>query len=147
MEWRKIRTLAALLLMLAAPAEGRPVEGPRSGSGCLDINELSSARIRATGRLKLVSFPGPPNYESIAEGDEEERVFMLELASADCVDLDAETSEMMMDVHVSSSEPKLMDALRRAVGRKVTVRGEAFAAHTGHHRSPVVVLADRVSGS
>ena len=39
----------------------------------------------------------------------------------------------------------LMAALRSAVGRHVRVTGHGFAAQTGHHHAPLVVLADRVT--
>jgi hypothetical protein len=48
-------------------------------------------------------------------------------------------------VHISSYKPALLDVLNAAVGRQVTVQGEAFGAHTGHHRAPLVLFADEVT--
>ena len=45
----------------------------------------------------------------------------------------------------SSRIPALLDVLNAAVGRRVTVRGEAFGAHTGHHRAPLVLFAEEVT--
>jgi hypothetical protein len=56
--------IAAAALLLAAayiPPEARPV------GQCLDIRP--GKRLGFAGRLRLRTFPGRPNYESIAKGD------------------------------------------------------------------------------
>ena len=99
----------------------------------------------ARGRLTLQSFPGPPNYDSIKGGDAEERVFILELPELECIDTSEDTSEFILTVHVSSTDEALRAILRKAVGRRIKVRGEGFASYTGHHHARLVLLADRVS--
>lgn len=100
-----------------------------------------------SGVLTVQLFAGPPNYGSIAKGDAEEKALILELAGRVCANdgefIDGKTT--FDRVHVSSSVPALLNVLNAAVGRRVTVRGNAFGAHTGHHRAPLVLFADEVT--
>lgn len=117
-----------------------------AGVGCIDLKK-PHASATVTGVLTVQTFAGPPNYESIASGDAEERAFILELPTRMCAD-DGEfidNSTTFDRVHVSSSVPALLDILDAAVGRRVIVHGEAFGAHTGHHRAPLVISADQVT--
>ncbi|MBS0505006.1 MAG: hypothetical protein JSS55_14650 [Proteobacteria bacterium] len=68
----------------------------------------------------------------------EEKALILELPDRMCAsDGDFIDDSTKFDrVHVSSNIPALLDALNAAVGRQVTVRGQAFGAHTTHHRAP-----------
>jgi hypothetical protein len=114
--------------------------------GCTDLREDNSTAV-ITGVLTVQIFAGPPNYASVADGDIEEKALILELPRPMCAD-DGEfiRSTTQFDrVHVSSSIPRLLDVLNMAIGRNVTVQGEAFGAHTGHHRAPLVLLADEVT--
>ena len=100
-----------------------------------------------SGVLSSHVFAGPPSYESIAKGDAPEKAFILKLAQQTCADdgefIDGTT--MFDRVHVSSYSPALLSALKAAVGRHVTVTGEAFGAHTGHHHAPLVLFARKVT--
>ena len=142
----KVSSLAVLLLAPAMPGAAQ-VAGLQTSAGCISVAD-PQARVTVSGNLKLQIFPGPPNYESVAGGDEEERTFIIELPRTACIkdggDF-ADPSQRFMAVHVSANEERLMAVLRASVGRHVTVSGEGFAAHTGHHHAPLVVLADRVS--
>lgn len=139
-------------LMLVSPAHGvAQVTGPQTPAGCIRAvfgERDPQAMLTVSGRLTLQLFPGPPNYESIAAGDVEERTFIVELPQAICIDDNgefADSSERFVTVQISSSQEALMGVLRASVGRQVTVSGEGFASHTGHHHAPLVVLVDRVS--
>jgi hypothetical protein len=116
--------LAAPCLLAASPEAAKPEQ-----SLCLDLNK-SHAVAEVSGVLTLQLFAGPPNYESVAKGDVEEKALILELPRLTCAD-DGEydSSSVTFDrVHVSSSVPALLDVLNAAIGRQVTVRGEAFGA-------------------
>ena len=114
---------------------------------CLDLASQGS-QATFSGRLTIQLFAGPPNYESIANGDAEESALILELPARQC----AADGGMFIDptdtfdrVQISTLKPDLMRVLSSAVGRQVTVRGEAFGAHTGHHHAPLVMLATEVT--
>jgi hypothetical protein len=137
--------LLALLLASPQPA-GAQVTGSQAANGCINIADDHS-RVTASGRLTLQLFAGPPNYESIAGGDAEERTYILELPGATCI-VDGgdfgDPSVRFVTVHVSTAEDALLGVLAAAVGRRVTVSGEGFGSRTGHHHAPLVILADRV---
>jgi hypothetical protein len=106
------------------------------------------SRIAVEGRLTRQLFPGPPNYESVEEGDSEESVFILVLRHPICIDDNgefADPSEQVTTVHVSSRDPSNMALLTASVGREVAVSGEGFPAYTGRHHAPLVILADSIA--
>jgi len=99
--------------------------------------------VAITGLLVRKTFPGPPNYESIAKGDTPETGFYLELALSICT-----TASSDSDVHPATEGVHLVqlvldqpgyDRLRPRLGQKVTVRGTLFAPNTGHHHAPLLL--------
>lgn len=145
---RHARTVRPIVVSLAAacalalPAALQATEPGR----CLDLRKPHAAAT-VTGILTVRTFAGPPNYESIAKGDAEEKALILELPTPACAD-DGEfidSSKNFDTVHVSSSIPAILNTLNAAVGRRVTIHGEAFGAHTGHHHAPLVLFADEVA--
>jgi hypothetical protein len=135
--------LAALPLLLSASAIARP---PVPASPCLNLVKAHS-KATLSGALTIQIFAGPPNYESIAKGDTEERALILELPTRECANdgMFIEPSTKFDRVHLSSSVPAFLKVLNAAVGRKVTVRGEAFGSHTGHHHAPLVLFVEEVT--
>lgn len=108
---------AILFPAVAASAEATPTR-------CV-VASRPDAIVTLAGRLTLKSFAGPPNYESVARGDVEEKVFILELPRRICFEDGefADGSERFDRVHVSAIEPELARALQQAIGREVTVAG------------------------
>jgi len=136
----KLIALGAAVGLLCLPATVR-------AEACLDISEANS-KVTFTGKLTTQLFAGPPNYESIADGDAEERAFILELQARQCANDGGQFLEQDQSfdrVHLSSMEPALLRILSAAVGRDVTVTGEAFGSHTGHHHAPVVMMVEQVA--
>jgi hypothetical protein len=136
-------SLAAIILSAVAPLFASSASEP---PGCIDLKKPQATAVVA-GVLTVQNFAGPPNYESVAKGDAEEKALILKLAGRVCAD-DGEfiSSTTRFDrIHLTSSDPALLDLLNAAVGRHVTVHGEAFGAHTGHHRAPLVLLVDKVA--
>jgi hypothetical protein len=142
-----MRLAAPIIALALALVTGSSAPVNAAGSNkCLNLKG-THAKATVSGTLTVQIFAGPPNYESIAKGDAEEKALILELPKRLCAD-DGEFIEPKTSfdrVHVSSNVPPLLDVLNAAVGRKVTVRGEAFGAHTGHHRAPLVLFADEVT--
>lgn len=133
----------AIFALAAATFGSGAAAQPQS---CIDLRK-SDAKATVSGKLTSRMFAGPPNYESIAKGDAKEGALILELPRPMCANdgefIDGSTK--FDRVHVSSSIPALLTVLNAAVGRQVTIRGEAFGAHTGHHRAPLVLFADQVT--
>lgn len=112
---------------------------------CVDASR-PNAIVTLAGKLTVRTFAGPPNYESIAGGDLEERAFILELPRLICfTDGEfADGDERFDRVHVYATDQDVIDALKAAVGREILVEGRAMGAHTGHHRAPMVLRANSV---
>jgi hypothetical protein len=101
--------------------------------------------VAVTGTLARKTFPGRPNYESVAAGDEPETGFYLELAAPICTvaspDSSADNNGALQGVRLVQL---VLDSagyarLRPSVGRSITLRGTLFAALTGHHHAPLLL--------
>src|SRR4029077_18350222 len=75
-----IATALAAILALTVPASAT----------CLSY----ANRVSVTGTLTRTVFPGRPNFESAAKGDEPETYFVLRLNPPACVDADPTDAEM-----------------------------------------------------
>jgi hypothetical protein len=112
-----------------------------ASASCLPFNGVKNLR----GTLIEKSFPGPPNYESIKVGDKEERFWLLRTEEVICVDKDPE-DENGANVglrHITEIQLVLLaDGYRRyrhLLGKPVQLSGSFFSAHTGHHKTPVLL--------
>jgi hypothetical protein len=124
------RSTGALLALLISGAQG--------SAACLSYAEPAMLE----GRLVRRVFPGPPNYESIARGDRREVALILQLESPACVDADPADSSGFSPAIGRVSEIQLVAAgagPKPAPGARVRVTGHLFGAHTGHHRTPVLL--------
>ena len=93
------------------------------------------------GELQSRVFPGPPNYASIARGDYPENVLILALDREICVAGDPSSSRNSQS-HYGLLEVQLVvpkDQARYLVGKRVRASGTLFGAHSGHHRTPIVL--------
>ena len=107
-------------------------------------------KVELTGTLDLQTFPGPPNYESIQEGDEIERHFYLKLdAPVDVMprgehptvdNPEEEKNIKVMQLAIDAEDDTLWARFRRAgKGAHVKIRGSLFRRFTGHHHSRVLL--------
>lgn len=95
--------------------------------------------VKLTGTIRQHTFPGPPNYESVAKGDRAERVWVLHLAEPICVSASADWEK---EAGVSDLQLVLPDQKqygKSVLGRRVVVNGTLFRAHTGHHHTKVLL--------
>ena len=130
----KTQLLVATLLLLAGFGTSA------SGQQCLEYGPTVSL----TGTLRSQVFPGPPNYESIKRGDRKEMAIILTLAARACttgndpqgIDV-PETGLREMQLVVTKEAH--WKTVRRLIGKRVIVTGTLFHAHTGHHRTKVLV--------
>ena len=103
-----------------------------------------------SGVVESMVFPGSPNFESIANGDEPEKTLILRLDEGICVQGVPGTdfgSEIINDV---KSVDLLVDNYNDCVkyaGSRVTVKGTLAPATTGHHHADVIMTVNSmVSG-
>jgi hypothetical protein len=100
------------------------------------------------GVIKTVTFPGPPNYESIKHGDEPEHCWILFLdqpisvfpkkgSKGDFEDLYRNVRKLHLVVH----SDKKIEVVKK---KQVRVTGTFFSAHTGHHHTNVLMEVERI---
>lgn len=122
---------AAILLCLAA--------APQAVAGCLGYD----GRLTLTGKLIRQTFPGPPNFESIKDGDEPETGWYLILKRPLC--MAAGKSPLTEAPQAAVRRVQLIltaeqyQTERGRLDQRVTVTGEPWSAHTGHHHAPVLL--------
>jgi hypothetical protein len=109
-----------------------------SSARCLSYEP---AQVTLVGTLTSRTFPGPPDYRNIARGDQPETVFILTLDEPICVSGDP-SSRLNSKSHSRVTEVQLVTRSlnpRRLLNKQVRASGSFFSAHTGHHRTPVVL--------
>lgn len=100
------------------------------------------AVVRLTGVLERVTFPGPPNYESVQDGDEAETYFVLRLPAQVCVRDDDQGVVSAARLQLLL-EPGQYDLFRLQLGKRITLPGELWPAETGHHHTPLMFTPAR----
>jgi hypothetical protein len=131
-----LKTYAVVAALIMPCAAGAVEAAP----GCLNY-EPATAELR--GQVVAKVFPGPPNYVDVSRGDAPENIWLLNLADPICVA--AKSSDPLYPAASGTRQVQLvLDAAQYTrykdlVGREVVVSGRLFAAHTGHHRTPVLI--------
>jgi hypothetical protein len=113
--------------------------GPDS-STCV---RLEVDTVTVTGTLERLTFPGPPNYESVAGGDTPETGYYLALKDPLCIlpnptDPESRSSSggTLVQLVLDSAG---YDRLRPTLGQQVTLRGILSEGITGHHHTPYLL--------
>lgn len=119
---------AALLLANASPTLAQ---------GCVEWGEpVELSGIPVTG-----VYPGPPDYESVAQGDERYSALMLHLRMPICINA-GENAEMEPDIgEIVLIQLACTKKDRGAIseGEVNSVTGTLFPAHTGYHVTQAVL--------
>lgn len=106
-------------------------------AGCLKYSD----RVTLNGRIDWKTFPGQPNYESVARGDWPERVAILVLDRPFCVDADLSSDGLngavseVREVQIVTTGTKLPEKSEK----HFAFTGFLFMAHTGHHHTTVLI--------
>lgn len=106
---------------------------------------VSYKNTEISGTLYTETFAGPPNYESIADGDKPETYFLLRLAKPACVDGGAGANELeenftdIKDIQLVLNGESTYESLRKSLGKFVKCNGNLFSAHTGHHHTEILL--------
>ncbi len=100
-----------------------------------------------TGRLDVKTYPGPPNYEDIQQGDQPETGYYLKLSSPICTfaekDEEASSHSKVAIVQLVLT-PQQYSRLKGSLGKQVRLSGTLFEAFTGHHHTPVLLTVQRI---
>ena len=104
------------------------------------------AVVALTGTVKKVTFPGPPNYESVTRGDRPESTWVLYLNHPACVmknDLN-DNEGQVLTMQLVFSDPNLVARYKPLLGKQVTVEGTLFHSQTGHHHTKVLITVKHI---
>jgi|SRR5215472_5083072 len=110
-------------------------------AGC---KSYEPAVVELSDKLVRNTFAEPPNYQDVHKGDAPETVWLLKLDSPICVDQDPAQPDLNPAQKKFRSVQLVLgnDGEERATllsGKRVQTAGTLFAAHTGHHHTPVVL--------
>jgi Domain of unknown function (DUF4431) len=103
------------------------------------------------GTLERATFPGPPNYRSVLDGDAAEEAWFLRLDQARCVeaspsDESNRAQARVFEIQLTASGQGGGARYEQLVGRPVEATGTLFGAHTGHHHSAVLLTVSELRG-
>jgi hypothetical protein len=146
-KWGRMRmsVLGPLLIVTVGAASHVSAQQPKRQVPCL---RFEPDTVRIAGVLRRHTYPGRPGFETIPAGDGPETGFYLHLARPICVhprpgqdpgdDPTVEPRDSVWRVQLVLDSAGY-ERLRPYLGRRVTLRGTLFSAHTGHHHAPVLL--------
>ncbi|PIB93215.1 DUF4431 domain-containing protein [Caulobacter sp. FWC2] len=96
------------------------------------------------GVLVAHTFAGPPNFESIKDGDRPERYWLLRLPKPICVADDPSDPDMGAGAQGVREIQLILkaedfDRYRPLLGKPVTAEGDFMSAISGHHHTPILL--------
>lgn len=107
--------------------------------------------VTLTGGLSRETFPGPPNYESIDNGDAPETVWVLTVERPQCVTAEEMESGAQYEVAKSTTRfqlglnnPSLYETHRHLLDHPVVVTGQVFVGITGHYHTAASISTGKI---
>ena len=114
--------------------------GGQAAEACLNYGPQE---VMVVGLLERQTFPGRPNFESIANGDEAEVGFYLELAEPVCTFGDNDSMDTYPQAGITAIQlvidQERYDQLEPLIGMQISIVGKLYASHTGHHHAPLLI--------
>jgi hypothetical protein len=139
---RTVIVFELFALTLAAVCSAQP-----QATGCLSYEP---AVVQLTGTVIRETFPGPPNYESVRNGERPETYWILHLEHPICVDAD-KTDSGYNSAQIDIQRVQLVLAggaaykkYKKLLSKKVIATGTLFGSHTGHHHTTVLLTAQNL---
>jgi len=108
--------------------------------------------VELTGTLERRDYPGPPNYESVEQGDARETTWLLHLDKQACTLEGADASDpprvglgLMQLVFANGARD--YDKYRSLMGKHILARGTLFGAQTAHHHTCVLLTVSELTAA
>jgi len=138
-------SLAQIVMVLLVSLSGTRIS-QLEPAGC---RSYEPAVVTLHGSLIRKTFPGPPNYSDIHKGDRAETYFLLNLDSPICLDVDKSAPDLRPNQKNVRTvqlilEEGTYERFKPLLGKEVVARGSLFAAHTGHHHTPVLLTVSNL---
>jgi hypothetical protein len=105
-------------------------------------------KVQLEGQLYEKSFPGPPNYTDIKNGDKEETFWFIKTPKGFCVN---DKGDGWAGKLVNQTDVQLIirvelidwyETKKFFLGQKVIVTGTLFPQMSGHHRTEVLITVE-----
>jgi hypothetical protein len=141
----------SLTLVFAEPAvlpAQQAALAPAQGTTCLSYEPVV---VELTGVIVRETFPGPPNYESVKDGDQPEVHWLLNLPQPICVNEDKESPDLnpaqvgIRRIQLVFMDPKAYKSYKPLVGKTVLAKGTLYGAISGHHHTPVLLTVTSIT--
>ena len=110
------------------------------------------ALVELTGVLERRDYAGPPNYESIEQGDAKETTWLLRLDRQACTEDSGDSSHdgrvgLLLLQLVFDPAAHAYDKYRPLMGKHIVARGSLFTAQTGHHHTDVLLTVSELKAA
>ena len=116
-------------------------------SYAIETLRYEPAIVTLQGKLTLDAFPGPPEYSSIADGDEIQRYWILNLDRPLKVVVDPGEELFVTHDNVHKIQLVCMQGCRKLLhpkeGQKVNLVGTLYSAHTAQHHTDVLMTVQK----
>ncbi|MBF7682974.1 DUF4431 domain-containing protein [Acinetobacter sp. B5B] len=109
-------------------------------SNCVRENQ----QLKLSGTLLQITYPGPPEYESIANGDRPETAWVLQPdQKIKCaINFDGNNDYTKMQLVMFGNEYRDYKSL---VGKNVIIDGTLMYADNAHHHTPLLIEVKRIA--
>jgi hypothetical protein len=139
------RRLASAGTILETPTETPDqANDTRAQSECLSYG----IPVRLRGTIVQQTYPGRPNYESVAKGDEPETVWILDLDSLICTlrgnDIDEPAENGVDRLQLVFDQAGMYDSYRSLLGKPVTATGNLGFGITAHYHTRVALATRNI---
>ncbi len=135
--------LCLYLYLYSCSAKTEKSSPPKMTEDCLNYEPQ---KVKLEGFLNKKSFPGPPNYQDIKKGDEEEVYWLIKTAKPFCVNkssyVEGDELHGLSEVQLVVDELNFYNSNRRLLGKKVILTGTLFPQITGHHKTEVLITVE-----
>ena len=103
-------------------------------------------KVQLEGVLYKKAFPGPPNYQDIKKGDEEEIYWLIKTTEPFCVNkssyVEGDELHGLSEVQLVVDGLNFYNSNRQLLGKKVILTGTLFPQITGHHKTEVLITVE-----
>jgi hypothetical protein len=117
--------------------------GVASSAATVEYACLQYGPIRLVGTIVRQTYAGPPDYESVTEGDEPQVIWLLQLDERVCVDANSryprEPTQIEVELALTADQYK---NYRHLLGHKVVATGELIHGGANYQKRLVLTAAD-----
>lgn len=119
---------------------------PLSSEQDLKCLSYEPEKVRLGGFLFKKSFPGPPNYEDIKKGDEEEVYWLVKTHTPFCVNENSDWDKVsnQTEVQLVLNKFDFYQKRKSLLNKNVTISGTLFPQHTGHHKTEILITVENL---